>query len=138
MPIDVAAITSQVYNRLVADSAGAAVRAELRGGVVAANLLEASTTPACPFIAFREGAISGRPTDIEDLIFRLYIYDDKAKQYRRINQIATLVRAAYPTGDDAAFTHYSVASITLGDARPDAALGGRPCRAMTIQLRTRS
>jgi len=137
MPIDIANITEQVYTRLVSHAAGAQVRAALRGGVVAADTLEAQTLPACPFIAFREGPITGKPTDLEDLVFRLYVYDDKAKGYRRINQIAALIRAAYPTGDDAAFTHYSVASITLGDARPDAALGQRPCRAITLQLRTR-
>jgi hypothetical protein len=138
MPIDVSDITEQFYSRLVSDSQGAAVRAALRGGCVAADLLKASTLPACPFVAFREGSISGKPTDIEQLIFRLFVYDDQAHQYRRINQIATLVRAAYPTGDDAAFTHYSIASIVLGDARPDAALGNLPCRSLTFQLRTRS
>lgn len=136
MPIDIADITSKVYQRLVSDQAGAPVRAMLRGGVVAADTLEATNIPATPFIAFREGPITGKPTDLEDLTFRLYLYDDK-HQYRRINQIATLVRQAYPTGDDASFTHYSVASVTLGDARPDAALRQLPCRVMTLQLRTR-
>ncbi len=132
--MDIAAITSQVYDRLVSHSAGASVRAALRGGVVAADTLDPSTLPATPFIAFREGSISGKPHDTEDLTFRLYIYDTKG--YRRINQILTLIRAAYPSEDNTAFVPYSIVSMVVGDARPDAGLGNLPCRPLTLQLRT--
>lgn len=103
--IDVAALTSAVYERLRSESAGAALRALL--GADAASVLLAEDVrvegllvrqlPVRPLIALRRGAVPTIGRVVNRPIYTWYCYDDPAAGYGAIEALIQPLAEAYTT-----------------------------------------
>lgn len=95
--IDLHLLTQAVYNRIKIDAQGSSVRSALGDGassVIHAEKLRTSK-PSRPFVALRGGAMTGASRDVRIPVFTWWIYDDREAGYYRINNLISLIEAAY-------------------------------------------
>jgi hypothetical protein len=128
MSVNLQTIYGLLFARLATDALGSAVRNALgagASGVISAEKLRSGDTPAPPFVAFREGAVSGEGMEIRIVFATWWVYDAVAQNYRRINGIVPLIEAAYPQLD---ITGGRVVVSQIGAGITDVALNllGRP------------
>lgn len=101
--IDLAALTSAVYERLHSDSAGADVRAFVPAGAAAIILaqdvrmsaLTVLPLPARPLLALRRGVAPQVQRVVTAPLYTWYCYDDPAIGYGRLEQLPQLIWQAY-------------------------------------------
>lgn len=102
--IDLAALTSAVYDRLHSDDAGAAVRAALGAGAASVLMAEdlrieglaVRALPARPIVALRRGAMPTTQRAIVDVpVYTWHAYDDPDIGYGRLEALLPLIAAAY-------------------------------------------
>ena len=104
--IDLAALTSAVYERLKSDSAGADVRAFLPASSSAVLLAEdlrvegltVVDLPARPLLALRRGAAPQIDRVVTMPLYTWYAYDDPSTGYGRLEQLPLLIAQAYESG----------------------------------------
>jgi hypothetical protein len=104
--IDLAALTSSVYERLHSDPAGADMRALLPAGAAAIivaqdvrkEALTLLTLPARPLLALRRGVAPQVQRVVTAPIYTWYCYDDPAVGYGRLEQLPFLIGQAYESG----------------------------------------
>jgi hypothetical protein len=104
--IDLAALTSAVYERLHSGSAGADVRTFLPAGADAILLaqdvrneaLTIQTLPNRPIIALRRGTAPQPDRVVTAPIYTWYCYDDPSVGYGRLEQLPFLIGQAYESG----------------------------------------
>jgi len=102
--IDLAALTTAVYDRLASDAAGADVRSALGAGAASVMLAEdlrvegltVDALPTRPIVALRRGAVPTTQRAIVDVpVYTWFLYDDVDVGYGRIEALAPLIAAAY-------------------------------------------
>ena len=90
--------------------------------------------PAAPFVALTFGPTPGAALDVRTLFPTLWLYDDDAYAHVRLNSLAALIEAAYPT-DAIAYCYTSYAG-GIGDEITDATLQ-RPALALRYLVKGR-
>lgn len=126
-------ITSLKQSFFSVGPANAAVLSALGAGAASWILKQQlrSPHPAAPFVAVAFGPMPGH--DVRTLYPTLWLYDDDAYGWTRINALATLIKAAY-TEDCIAYCH--TAGDPGGEEVTDGALE-RPTMPMRYQVRGR-
>lgn len=91
MTLSAATVKRDFYTLVSAGAAFATVRASCRV-IPAADLTK--TLPAAPFLAVGYGPLTGIAQDVRTLFPTLWLYDDAAQGWYRLNTIAALIEAA--------------------------------------------
>jgi hypothetical protein len=143
MPLALQSIAEALYGRVATDAAGASVRALLgvdgaAGGaasVIPAHRLDAAHLPAFPFVAWREGVVSGERYAQRAVTGVWWAYDTPGRGYARINAIITAIEAAYPP---LAISDGRVLVGPIGQATDDRSLGGLLTRPIQVRYTRRA
>ncbi len=127
-------ITSLKQSFFDVGAGNAAIVAALGAGVSGWILKTAlrSPLPAAPFVAVQFGAMPGAKEDVRTLYPTLWLYDDDAYGWTRLNQLVTLIDQAYTTDCIA----YCYTAGGAGDEVTDGAME-RPALPMRYQVRAR-
>lgn len=127
-------ITSLKQSFFSVGTANAAIVGALGAGAAGWILKTALRTPhpVAPFVAVAFGAMPGSREDVRTLYPTLWLYDDDAYGWTRINALATLIDQAY-TEDCIAYCHTQGGA---GEESIDGALD-RPVLPMRYQVRGR-
>lgn len=131
---DVAAL----YSLLKSNSAGASVRAALGDGansIIPRQSLTLPTLPAAPFLVGFGGAVLGDRRQMRDVFYTWLVYDDPVHLWRRINNVVSLIEAAY-TDNPRLIEGYVIHLASIGAETMDDGLN-RPYRSILLQARTR-
>lgn len=131
MPLELASISSALFDRIATGDAGAAVRALLgsAGSVIPADKLGQRPLPARPLAVWRDGAVGGRSLDMRTVTGTWWVYDDPGQGYARIHSVIAAIEAAYPPD---ALANGRVRVGPIGQASDDRSLGGLLTRPLQI------
>lgn len=131
MPLELATISSALYDRIATHAAGAAVRALLgsAGSVIPADRLGQRPLPPRPLAVWRDGAVGGAALDMRTVTGTWWIYDDPGQGYSRIHAVVAALESAYPPD---ALLDGRVRVGPIGQASDDRSLGGLLVRPLQI------
>jgi hypothetical protein len=131
MPLELASISSALFDRIATDAAGAAVRALLgsAGSVITADKLGQRPLPARPLAVWRDGAVGGVALGMRNVTGTWWVYDDPGQGYARIHAVIAALETAYPSD---VLANGRVRVGPVGQASDDRSLGGLLVRPLQI------
>ncbi|SRR5580765_3223272 len=138
MATTIQAVKSAFFTVLKSGSPGAAVRAALGAGassVITRTALKQTPLPAAPFAVIQYGAAPGARFQPRTLFATWWLYDDAQREWKRLNELAPLIEAAYPEDAIAlCFTDFNPGT----DAEITDSTLQRPALAMRFTVKWRS
>lgn len=142
MSLDLASLSTSLYNRAATDSAGAATRALLGGAsslfkrqALAANSDSGNPSrPSLPWLIYDPGDLTGPSGAMRDLHISWWMY---ANDPDTLDAIASALDSLYGHTARYAISGARVSVSFIGSVRPDATLGGLLGREVRVTLTQR-